>query len=59
LTVADTGVGLPQGFDCGNAETLGLQLVTMLVQQLGGQMAIGGVGGGTAVTIRFSGRRPA
>ena len=59
LTVADTGVGMPPGFDCGNAETLGLQLVTMLVRQLGGQLAIDGVGGGTAVTIRFSGRGPA
>ncbi len=59
LTVADTGVGLPPGFDCRNAETLGLQLVTMLVRQLGGQMAIDGVGGGTAVTIRFSSRRSA
>jgi PAS domain S-box-containing protein len=59
LTVADTGVGLPPGFDCGNAETLGLQLVTMLVRQLGGTMTVDGEAGGTAVAIRFAGRRSA
>jgi PAS domain S-box-containing protein len=36
LRVADNGVGLPPGLDCTRAETLGLQLVNMLVRQLRG-----------------------
>ena len=53
LTVADNGVGLPVGFDPKNQKSLGLQLVTMLVKQLGGQLAIESRGG-TSVCIIFS-----
>jgi two-component sensor histidine kinase len=40
LAVRDTGTGLPHGFDVGRAETLGLQLVQDLTQQLRGTMTI-------------------
>jgi two-component sensor histidine kinase len=38
LEVADNGVGLPAGFDVTQASGLGLQLVLMLAQQLGGKV---------------------
>ncbi len=53
LTIADNGAGLPAGFDPKNQKSLGLQLVTMLVKQLDGTLAIGS-SKGTAVTITFS-----
>jgi PAS domain S-box-containing protein len=53
LTVADNGVGLPTGFDLKNQKSLGLQLVTMLVKQLGGSLAIKS-SGGTSVHIIFN-----
>jgi len=34
LTVADDGIGLPAGLDYRQTESLGLQLVTILAQQL-------------------------
>jgi two-component sensor histidine kinase len=40
LVVRDDGVGLPEDLDVKQSETLGLQLVTMLVEQLQGQMNI-------------------
>jgi PAS domain S-box-containing protein len=52
LTVADTGVGLPPGLDVEKTGTLGLQLVNMLVSQLGGQVSVGS-GAGASFTIRF------
>lgn len=45
LTVADDGTGLPCGVDFRNTETLGLQLVTLLVRQLRGQIAMESNGG--------------
>jgi two-component sensor histidine kinase len=45
--VSDDGVGLPEGLDIENAETLGLQLVTVLVRQIGGEMNVEGDGGTT------------
>jgi two-component sensor histidine kinase len=36
LVVADNGIGLPEGFDIRRSETLGLRLVSTLVEQLGG-----------------------
>ena len=41
LVVADNGVGLPQDLDLHHASTLGLQLVHMLVGQLGGILHVG------------------
>ncbi|MBN2389664.1 MAG: PAS domain S-box protein [Anaerolineae bacterium] len=40
LVVRDNGVGLPSDVDYMNTGSLGLQLVTMLVQQLGGTIEI-------------------
>ncbi|HET8687357.1 MAG TPA: sensor histidine kinase, partial [Methanosarcina sp.] len=38
LTVKDNGVGMPESLDIQNSETLGLQLITTLVSQLGGNL---------------------
>ena len=51
LTVSDNGVGLPPDLDFRNTETLGLQLVTMLVKQLRGDIELDGAG--TTFVIRF------
>jgi PAS domain S-box-containing protein len=45
LRVADTGVGLPPGFNDRAPATLGLQLVRMLVKQLGGTVRFESRGG--------------
>ncbi len=57
VTVSDTGIGLPAGFAIENTESLGLQLVTMLVKQLRGAMRIVTEKGGTTVIISFPGGR--
>ncbi len=57
LTVADNGVGLPAGLDWTTTRTLGLRLARMLGQhQLGGQLALDGIGG-TRFALRFGVRR--
>jgi len=38
LTVSDNGVGLPADFDFRNSDSLGLQLVTSLVEQINGEI---------------------
>ena len=40
LTVSDDGIGIPDDFDIAQTTTLGLQLVTMLADQLGGTLEI-------------------
>jgi PAS domain S-box-containing protein len=55
LTVSDNGIGLPPGLDFRNTETLGLQLVTMLVKQLRGRIAVDPEQGGTTVRLSFPG----
>jgi PAS domain S-box-containing protein len=52
LRVADTGVGLPEGFDVCQTGSLGLQLVSALAEQLQGVIAVER-GGGTALTVTF------
>lgn len=52
LVVADNGVGLPQGIDLKNSKSLGLELATIFVKQLRGQMEITS-DKGTVVRIRF------
>lgn len=52
LRVSDNGIGLPPGFDFTNAESLGLQLVCMLVQQLRGTIDLER-DGGTSFMVRF------
>lgn len=39
LEIIDDGVGVPEGFDFENSETLGLQLVFTLVEQLDGEVS--------------------
>lgn len=52
LVVRDNGVGLPDGVDFRTAESLGLQLVGMLTEQLGGTIALERHGG-TTFTVTF------
>jgi PAS domain S-box-containing protein len=40
LSVSDDGIGLPDELDLGQTNTLGLQLVTMLADQLGAELTI-------------------
>jgi PAS domain S-box-containing protein len=56
VTVSDTGIGLPAGFDIENMESLGLQLVDMLVKQLRGTIRLDTEKGGTTVIISFPGQ---
>jgi PAS domain S-box-containing protein len=42
LEVSDDGVGMPPGLDLTNTTTLGMQLVTVIVEQLAGTMEIKG-----------------
>ena len=50
--VRDTGVGVPEGVDVRTAESLGLQLVGLLTEQLGGRLTCTREGG-TAWTMTF------
>jgi len=54
LTVSDTGVGFPEGIDFRNTTTLGMQLVTSLVEQLDGTITLDR-SEGTTFTITFRG----
>ena len=40
LTVKDNGIGLPEGLDYRKTETLGMQLVTDLAQQINGSISL-------------------
>jgi two-component sensor histidine kinase len=51
--VMDTGVGLPGGFDYRKSETLGLQLVHTLADQLGGSVQFSSQPSGTSVEINL------
>ncbi len=53
LKVQDNGVGLPADLDVRRAHSLGLELVTILAQQLGGALKIDR-DAGTAFTITFA-----
>jgi len=53
LVVADNGVGLPNGLDPSQAETLGLQIVGRLVKQLHGTFVLES-GVGTRWVIEFA-----
>ena len=52
LTVADDGIGLPEGFDPQQSETLGMRLLHALAMQLRGVIEVDGTGG-TRVQIIF------
>ena len=53
VTVADTGVGLPEGFELESTTSLGLQIVrTLVVGELGGRLRIAPrAGGGTEAVV--------
>jgi two-component sensor histidine kinase len=53
LTVADDGIGMPSEIHLAATSTMGLQLVSMLVDQLGGQVRLEREGG-TAFQITFA-----
>jgi len=52
LAVRDDGVGLPSGFDPAKSTSLGLKLVTSLVQQLSGTLTMGSTNG-VSFEIKF------
>jgi PAS domain S-box-containing protein len=53
LTVRDDGVGWPDTLDINTCESLGLQLVSLLTNQLGGEFDVLERRAGTALRIRF------
>jgi two-component sensor histidine kinase len=52
MTVSDQGVGMPADFNCKASKSLGMLLVSMLVQQLTGHLEIG-TPPGASFTVRF------
>ncbi|HDQ00438.1 MAG TPA: PAS domain S-box protein [bacterium] len=53
LTVADSGVGLPMDFDIEKTDSMGLQLVNLLINQIEGSLSVS-TKKGTTFRIRFS-----
>ncbi len=53
LTVSDNGVGMPENFNPENSDTLGIQLVSILVGQLDGELELKR-DSGTQFIIRFT-----
>mgnify|MGYP006275398583 CR=1 FL=1 len=49
LSVEDDGIGLPEGFDSRRCESLGMQILYGLTQQIGGTLELSGNGGTSAV----------
>lgn len=52
LTIKDDGIGLPSDFKIHESESLGLQLVSMVAEQIGGELVIEN-GGGTTFRLIF------
>jgi two-component sensor histidine kinase len=53
LSVADTGKGLPEGFDLSETESFGMQLVTDLVKQLEGSIELRRKDIGSEFVVKF------
>jgi len=53
LTISDNGVGIPENLNIGDLDSLGFQLVTTLVDQLGGEFKLKR-NNGTEFTMRFT-----
>ncbi|MCB6182195.1 PAS domain S-box protein [Leeia sp. TBRC 13508] len=53
LDIIDNGIGLPEHFALSSGDTLGIQLIPMFVQQLGGEIQIPKVEKGTCFRIEF------
>jgi two-component system, sensor histidine kinase PdtaS len=56
VTVADSGIGLPEGFQLESATSLGLQIVrTLVVSELGGRLRmVPRLGGGTEAMVELA-----
>jgi PAS domain S-box-containing protein len=52
LSVADQGIGLPAGFDWQNSKSMGLPIVDLLTNQLGGTLQVQ-TGSGAAFSLEF------
>jgi PAS domain S-box-containing protein len=52
LSVADRGVGLPEGLDWQNSTSMGLPIVELLTQQIGGKLHVQ-TNPGTAFSVEF------
>jgi PAS domain S-box-containing protein len=55
LSIKDNGKGLPSGFDYKNTESLGLQLVCLLTEQIQGKLEVKSSDKGTTFSIIFPG----
>lgn len=53
LTVSDNGIGVPESFDLENPDSLGIQLISTLVDQLDGELELKR-DNGTKYTIKFT-----
>jgi len=53
MTIADNGIGLPDGFDIEKSESLGMQLIIALTSQLDGELKFSGESG-TRFSITFT-----
>ncbi len=53
MTIEDNGLGLPESFDIKNSNGFGMQLVSMLSEQIGGDLSVES-GNGTRVTLGFT-----
>jgi two-component sensor histidine kinase len=56
LEVADNGIGIPANFDVHSASTLGLKLVAIFTEQVGGTIELERAGG-TRFSLRFTPER--
>jgi two-component sensor histidine kinase len=55
LAVSDDGIGLPEGYDWRASGSLGLRLVLLLVEQIGGSIDLEvGPSGGSTFSVQFS-----
>jgi PAS domain S-box-containing protein len=52
MTVSNNGLPLPQGFDLGNSDSLGMVVIRLLVEQLGGRLTLE-PGAPTAFRVHF------
>ena len=52
LSIADDGVGLPEGFDLNAPGSMGFMLVKILCEQIGGDLAVTGTGG-SRIAVAF------
>jgi two-component sensor histidine kinase len=54
MIIRDNGIGLPEGFSIDNAESLGMQLVQALTNQLDGKLNVSNSNAGTRFEIEFT-----